>query len=278
MATIYFGSARSDENYRASGGRLGDQRQTSSTWDGSGEVSLQPAYDHSKKWYLYRWKDPALANRAAAECVKGCNNPMFGYNQDCHQDLTYYVIEHNVKSLADIKVKCDTDCSDFVPAIVQVVAGVNLHKVADGNFYTGNAPEILAKSGLFTKIPIESVKTTELFDGDILTTRTKGHIVMVAKGNPRKEPAAPAPVKKEEAKKVTIDLYVLCEGMTGKEVKTAQILLNALGYSCGTADGVFGPKTAKAVAAAQADMIAKGLCKSVDKVIGKKTWTFLLGA
>ena len=54
-------------------------------------------------------------------------------------------------------------------------------------------------------------------------------------------------------------------------VKTLQQLLNAKGYSCGTADGSFGAKTEAAVKKFQK---AKSL--TVDGSCGKNTWTALL--
>lgn len=54
--------------------------------------------------------------------------------------------------------------------------------------------------------------------------------------------------------------------LRGEDVRALQVDLNALGYACGTADGIFGPKTSMAVKAFQRD---HGL--EVDGVVGKKT-------
>ncbi|HEX8697274.1 MAG TPA: peptidoglycan-binding protein [Myxococcaceae bacterium] len=59
---------------------------------------------------------------------------------------------------------------------------------------------------------------------------------------------------------------VLKKGASGPEVKQLQEQLNKLGYSVGTADGEFGPKTEAAVKKFQA---AKGL--EADGVVGPKT-------
>jgi len=59
---------------------------------------------------------------------------------------------------------------------------------------------------------------------------------------------------------------VLKQGSSGPEVKQLQEQLNKLGYSVGTADGAFGPKTEAAVKKFQAD---KGL--EADGVVGPKT-------
>ncbi len=64
----------------------------------------------------------------------------------------------------------------------------------------------------------------------------------------------------------------LRSGSKGDSVKALQNRLNALGFSCGTADGIFGAKT---VAAVKAFQTAKGL--AVDGIVGQNTWKQLLG-
>ncbi|MEV4947910.1 peptidoglycan-binding protein [Streptomyces sp. NPDC053755] len=65
----------------------------------------------------------------------------------------------------------------------------------------------------------------------------------------------------------------LRSGSTGPQVTAAQTLLNTQGYAAGTADGVFGTKTATAVKAFQN---ARAL--PADGIIGRQTWTALLSA
>ena len=62
-------------------------------------------------------------------------------------------------------------------------------------------------------------------------------------------------------------------GSKGEDVRTVQRLLNAKGFSCGAADGIFGVKTEAAVKAFQK---AKGL--AVDGIVGAKTWNALLAS
>lgn len=64
---------------------------------------------------------------------------------------------------------------------------------------------------------------------------------------------------------------VLQNGSTGSAVKKLQILLNGLGYSCGTADGDFGAKTLAAVKKYQS---ANGL--TADGIVGSMTWSKLI--
>ena len=59
-------------------------------------------------------------------------------------------------------------------------------------------------------------------------------------------------------------------GDRGKEVKTAQQLLNHKGYGAGSVDGIFGENTEKAVRALQ-----KNYGITVDGIIGTDTWDSL---
>ena len=59
-------------------------------------------------------------------------------------------------------------------------------------------------------------------------------------------------------------------GSKGDLVKLVQLMLNENGYNCGTADGIFGTNTEKAVEKYQR---AKGL--SVDGIVGNNTYAKL---
>lgn len=63
----------------------------------------------------------------------------------------------------------------------------------------------------------------------------------------------------------------LQKGSRGTAVKKLQILLNGLGYSCGTVDSDFGAKTLAAVKAYQ-----KACGLTADGIVGAKTWTKLI--
>ena len=76
---------------------------------------------------------------------------------------------------------------------------------------------------------------------------------------------------KQEDKKVNITLTELKQGSKGPEVKTLQILLYNKGFNCGTADGVFGPKTDAALRNFQIGSKLK-----VDGICGKCSWTRIL--
>lgn len=76
---------------------------------------------------------------------------------------------------------------------------------------------------------------------------------------------------KQGAKAVSITLPLLQIGSKGNGVKAIQQLLNARGFSCGTADGVFGEKTKIAVSQYQ-----KTNKLTADGVVGTQTYTKLL--
>ena len=84
---------------------------------------------------------------------------------------------------------------------------------------------------------------------------------IAAAGNP--EPAKPAETV----------VFNLRRGSKGADVTNLQTALNAQGYDCGTADGIFGAATEKAVRAFQKD---NGL--AVDGIAGKATQEALYAA
>ena len=69
---------------------------------------------------------------------------------------------------------------------------------------------------------------------------------------------------------IDIMSQIIKKGMSGEAVRALQEMLNQLGYSCGTADGVFGSKTLAAVMAFQ---LAEGL--TADGIAGPATLTVL---
>lgn len=172
--SIVIGSARADEKYKYSGGRRGDQRQKSS-YDTTGEVSLQSFYVHSKGWYVLRPKSIKHANAIAKAQYDACNNKHFGYSQSDR----YSVFNYKSTKNKDIKNDVNCDCTSLTRKSIIDGTGVDV-----GDFTTGNEASVLEKSGLFEKRK-EYTNGMTLYDGDILVTCTKGHTVIVVSGNPR---------------------------------------------------------------------------------------------
>lgn len=170
--SIIIGSARIDENGKATGGAVGDQKQRSSN-DTAGEVSMQNFYAHPKGWYILRPKNVAHASKMATLMKTACNNPKLGYDQSNRLGILKYGVESAVNT--------ECDCSSLVREIIKEATGVDV-----GNFTTATQVTTLKKSGLFeAKIAYVSQAKTPVYDGDVLVTKTKGHTVIVVSGNPR---------------------------------------------------------------------------------------------
>ena len=172
MSDIYVGSARIDEKGNATGGKKGDQKQTSLI-DITGEVSMQKMYTHSKGWYIIRAKDSQLASRLAYLMGVACNNKHIGYNQNERTGI----YTHGINT----RVDTNCDCSSLVRQCVIEATGAKVN-----DFTTSNEWKVLKATGLFEeRIAYLSQSATPVYDGDILVTKTKGHTVIVVSGSPR---------------------------------------------------------------------------------------------
>lgn len=162
--SIMFGSARMGENGKTTGGKPGDQTGK--------EVSSQPMYTHSLGWYILRPKIISVANKLAEGMRVAIANENIGYNQNERLG----VIKNGVNS----KVKTNADCSSLTRACC-IYAGFD-----PGNFTTDTAVRILEATGKFEKrIAYVSQAKTPVYDGDILVTKTKGHIGIIISGSSR---------------------------------------------------------------------------------------------
>lgn len=164
---IIIGSARADENKKYSGGKKGDQRQTS-TNDVSGEVSMQPFYIHKKGWYVLRPKDKLVADMIACKMKDACNNKNIGYSQSDRLGI----IANGINTLQPT----NCDCSSLVRECIKEVTGKDV-----GNFTTGNEANILERSGLFEARKVYK-QGMDLYSGDVLVTKEKGHTAIVVEG------------------------------------------------------------------------------------------------
>lgn len=187
------GSARIDERGKISGGQAGDST--------SKEVVQQDYYMHKKGWYCFRPKDIDTANGIAKSMIDACNNNNIGYDQ-YQRDGVFNLVKKGTK-IKDIKTKTECDCSALVRACCYE------NGIDTGNIRTSTMPKLLPKTGKFEdRISVNS--KTELFNGDILVTKTTGHTVIVTSGNARKKTT-----------------YI-----NNKRVKSWQIVMNKV-YKCG---------------------------------------------
>ena len=244
---ILIGSARHDENGNLTGGKVGDQKQkiSSDGLDHSGEVSVQNFYTHKKGWVILRAKDGNLANALAFCMAVACNNANIGYDQTNRLGAYRYGV--------DTKTKTETDCSGLVRACLKQCG----HDVA--NFTTANEASVLVNSGLFKKLSYPK----DLYNGDILVTKTSGHTVIVLSG-------AKARTVKEQ-NPYAEPTNTLKKGSNGNGVKWLQWELNESGANL-TIDGDFGNNTLTAIKAFQScHFDEKGQRLTVDGVCGAKT-------
>lgn len=235
MTTI-IGSARKDEHGKASGGKAGDQKQTASP-DYKGEVSMQNFYVSSKGWNILRAKNPAVASSIALSMTIACNNPNIGYNQARRLDI--------IKAGTHATQPTSCDCSSLVRQCVRE-AGVEV-----GNFTTANEASVLMATGHFDKYVY--TKGSDLYLGDILVTKTKGHTVIVTSGATRNTNPVAVPTVKM--------------GTKGDNARLLQHNLNQFGYKL-EEDGIFGKLSTAALVRWQH---ANGL--TADGIYGKKSET-----
>lgn len=227
---IKVGSAKIDENGKISGGAAGDQTGK--------EVCTQPYYLHSKGWYLYRAKDAAVAERLATAMLDACSNDNIGYDQG--ERTTVITQLKKCGALKKIAAKVEADCSSLVRACC-IEAGFDT-----GDFNTASEGAALDKTGMFEKKKSVTA-STELFNGDILVTKTKGHTVIVVSGNPRKTSASSttntevtvfASSKFKAGRNYTLqsDMYVR-DSANGKKKPYVKLSVNAKSHGYADKDG-----------------------------------------
>lgn len=164
--SVLIGSARIDENGRASGGVAGDQTGR--------EVATENWYLHPLGWYVLRAKTARMRERIAQDMEYACKNPNIGYDQS--QNTTLWHVAKTVGyDCSKVKQKCETDCA----RLVRVCCWFAGSKPVD--FYTGSEVAALRATGDFDVLTSDVYTKTSanLMRGDILVTRTKGHTVVV---------------------------------------------------------------------------------------------------
>ena len=130
---------------------------------------------HSKGWLCFRPKSVSVANALTQAMHDACLNNNIGYDQSNRQIMTML---KKYGSMDKIKEKTETDCSNLVRGCIYQATGIDV-----GNFNTATEPAVLRKSGLFDEVEIKSEK--DVYNGDVLVTKTKGHTVIATSGRPR---------------------------------------------------------------------------------------------
>ena len=192
---------------------------------------------------------PVSAKGYGAVCVEKSTDPI-SYDSNlvsvtCAE--SYSATEENITAewkVADKFVKLNT---------TNVVAGAVLitGKASDTDTVNNLDYDTLAKVGLVAAGVVTTVVITKIIVDRLHALKTAND-------------AAAEAINAEEMPMVAF-------GDSNDAVKTLQTKLNALGYNCGEADGIFGQNTLNAVMAFQT---AKGLI--ADGIVGKLTWDELL--
>lgn len=177
--SIIVGSARIDENGKIAGGTAGDQTGK--------EVSTQTFYMHSKGWYVLRPKSVDVANKLATAMRQACDNNNIGYDQNERSGVVTNVKKYG--SMDKISVKTEADCSSLARACIIQATGKDV-----GNFNTANEADVLEGSGLFEK-RVEVKSSDDVYNGDVMVTKTKGHTVIVVSGRSRQANTNTQPTK-----------------------------------------------------------------------------------
>ena len=290
---IKIAHASISENGGIKNGKAGDQTGK--------EVCIRAWYN--KPWqYVIRFKDEAIREKVAYAMERACNNSAIGYDQNERNSLLTRARSVGYDP-GKVTSKCETDCSALV-TLACIYAGIaESSLVVSGNSATTSTlRNRLIKTGRVEVFSSSKYTKSDdyLLRGDILLK--EGSHVVVAIENGSKTVATSVPsvstttsstyTRTQFIKDVQSAIGASVDGKVGNEtlsklvtvskkknnrhavVKPLQRYLNALGYNCGTVDGVAGSKFDSAVKAFQK---ANG-CTADGVITAKqKTWRKLLG-
>lgn len=164
---VLIGGASINEYGTLEGGKPGDQTGK--------EVLAQDWYLHSKGWVCIRAKNPTMRLKIAEDVRWGCANEFIGYSYWEHCYTLYNEAKKYGFDYRQVKIPTETNCAKFILGACKYAGS----KVKD--FYTGDAVERFRETGEFDILTEDRYcKSSQwLLEGDILVTRTKGHIVCV---------------------------------------------------------------------------------------------------
>ena len=176
MAKI--GEARFDERGALACGQPGDQTGE--------EVKESPFYNSAvKPWQLvFRCKDAEKAKLFALYMKQACANNHVGYAQYTNVDnhfagrYGFHYAMCSFKSILEINVDCNCDCSSLVSEIVnQAGIPVSVYMV------TAEQVKIFDQTGMFDKITFK--EGMKLKTGDVMWRN--GHTAIITEGDPDEE-------------------------------------------------------------------------------------------
>lgn len=160
---VYIGHAARDERGQYKGGEAGDQT-------GKEVFRTRWSYDSStsgsRNWrYVFRAKDPKVADKMAKAMLQACSNNNIGYDQLNPDKYSCFKEAQKVGfNLSKITTKCEAHCASLMSVCINA-AGVNVTmKLGTPNMY-----QELTSSGAFDVLTGEYLTNdTKLLPGDVL--------------------------------------------------------------------------------------------------------------
>lgn len=218
-------------------------------------------------WFSYAYT-PQMAKKEAEKCIDTIKQYDLDYPVafDFEYDSVYYAERNGINITKDLSSQiADT----FLSTVKNAGYHVNLYTNID--FYINYFDEAVKEK---YDIWLAAYRDTEPKYGQKMwqyseTGRVNGINGCVDMNISHYEENANKLTK--DAKTVDITLPVLQINSKGNSVKSIQQLLNARGFSCGAADGIFGSKTKSAVTRYQ-----KSKKLTVDGIVGKQTYQSIL--
>ena len=172
---VYIGQAVCNEKGGSYGGKAGDQ---------TGKELAISAWTYSKKkkdayhWvYVFRAKDPSVANKLASNMKKACQNSHIGYDlRDKDRETLYYAAQKVNWNISSVKVDCETTCVDVVSVCLNSVGIKTPSAWASVYVYRD-----LMKTGMFVCYTTADYtsSSSKLKAGDILCNPNAPHTAMV---------------------------------------------------------------------------------------------------
>ena len=271
-----------DERNKYSGGKAGDQTKTE--W-------------YIRDWYkrpwtvVIRFEDPVIAFMIATLAILSALQDLIGYDQG--QRTTFWTALKKANyDPRKINTACEADCSSGVLAIVKAALILTGHqKWADKiSIYgtTWTLRGIICACGAKVKVFSDASHTNGtayLLPGDILLNTNDHTAINIGYGSKMKKiNVSSGSSAKESSSKIpgtcSIMLQQFLVGAEDPQIKTIQMILNALGYTGKdgkplTVDGKNGPNTSFAISAFQKD---KGMKDINFGSVAATTWKYLLAA
>lgn len=139
----------------------------SASLDDAGEVSEQPFYIHKLGWLVIHPKKKTHRHSLCLATRNAMSNDLLRYSQNLRHEI--------YKRGTDAKVVTHCDCSSLVTQLIRETMTNNML-----NSTTETLKQNCLNTGLFTCYEYDG--NTQLWNGDILVTKKKGHVVIVTHG------------------------------------------------------------------------------------------------